>query len=176
MPWIKVLLIASSLLVLVVLFRQRKRVVMRAGTRLAAVVLFLLAVVSIAIPDIPQAVAERVGVVRGTDLLLYVLVVVFALSTLGLYFRLRETDQQVHQLARAWAIQEALRREEQHATRGGAATGSADPGSETGSNSGDGGNRSARAGGETRGGPDEAPREAAASDAPAAGHRQRSRR
>lgn len=112
MSWIKVLLIASALLVLVVLFRHRNRVLLRAGTRVAAVVLFLLAVVSIANPDIPQAVAQRVGVVRGTDLLLYLLVVVFTLTTLGLFFRLRETDHHVHQLARALAIQEALRREE----------------------------------------------------------------
>ena len=115
MSWIKVLLIASALLVLVVLFRHRNRVLLRAGTRLAAVALFLLAVVSIANPDIPQEVAQRVGVVRGTDLLLYLLVVVFTLTTLGLFFRLRETDDHVHQLARALAIQEALRREAQTA-------------------------------------------------------------
>ena len=115
MSWIKVLLIASALLVLVVLFRHRNRVLLRAGTRVAAVVLFLLAVVSIANPDIPQEVAQRVGVVRGTDLLLYLLVVVFTLTTLGLFFRLRETDYRVHQLARALAIQEALRREDQAA-------------------------------------------------------------
>lgn len=115
MSWIKVLLIASALLVLVVLFRHRNRVLLRAGTRVAAVVLFLLAVVSIANPDIPQEVAQRVGVVRGTDLLLYLLVVVFTLTTLGLFFRLRETDDRVHQLARALAIQEALRREDRAA-------------------------------------------------------------
>jgi hypothetical protein len=126
MPWIKVLLIASALLVLVLLFRHRDRVLLRAGTRLAALALFLLAVVSIVFPDIPQDVAQRVGVVRGTDLLLYLLVVVFTLSTLGLFFRLREMDHHVHQLARALAIQEALRREEKA---------SADPGNEAGDRS-----------------------------------------
>ena len=113
MAWIKVLLITSSLLLLVILFRHRQRVALRAGSRIAAIGLFIAAVASIADPDIPQAAAERLGVARGTDLLLYLLVVVFALSTMGLYFRLRETDHRVRQLARALAIEETMRREMQ---------------------------------------------------------------
>ena len=116
MTWIKVLLIASFVVLLVVMFRHRHRVALRAGSRIGAIGLFVAAVASIADPDIPQTVAQEVGVGRGTDLILYLLVVVFALTTMGLYFRLRETDHRVVQLGRALAIAETLRREEATAT------------------------------------------------------------
>lgn len=117
MMWIKVLLIGSFLVLLVLLFRHRDRVLLRAGTRLAAIGLFIAAVASIADPNIPQTVAEWVGVGRGTDLLLYLLVVVFAMSTMGLYFRLREMEDRVRKLARAIAISESIRREDNQSVR-----------------------------------------------------------
>jgi small membrane protein len=117
MMWIKVLLIGSFLVLLVLLFRHRDRVLLRAGTRLVAIGLFIAAVVSIVDPDIPQRAAEFVGVSRGTDLLLYLLVVVFAMSTMGLYFRLREMENRVRKLARAIAISESIRREDNESTR-----------------------------------------------------------
>ncbi len=109
MQWIKFPLVAVALLVLVTLFRNRARVEMRAGTRLAALVMFGVAVASIVDPDLTQRAAELVGVTRGADLLLYVLVVVFAFTALGLYFRLREADLRLRRLARAIAIDMALR-------------------------------------------------------------------
>ncbi|WP_270886444.1 DUF2304 domain-containing protein [Pedococcus sp. 5OH_020] len=112
MTWIKIVLIASFMGILVVLFRNRHGVALRAWSRLAAITLFAAAVVSIADPNIPQWAAERLGVSRGTDLILYLLVVVFAITTLGLFFRIRENENRVRQLARALAISEAIRREE----------------------------------------------------------------
>ncbi len=50
-----------------------------------------------------------VGVARGTDLLLYVLVVVYVLTTSGLYFRVREGDQRLRRLAREMALERAER-------------------------------------------------------------------
>jgi hypothetical protein len=108
MPWIKIVLIASSLAVLVGVFRHRQRVELRAGSRLLALLLGALAVASIADPDIPQRVASVVGVTRGTDLILYVLVVVFVLTSLGLYFRVRESDRRLQDLARVIAINQAV--------------------------------------------------------------------
>ena len=108
MPWIKIVLIASSLAVLVAVFRHRQRVELRAGSRLLALVLGALAVASIADPDIPQRAASAVGVTRGTDLILYVLVVVFVLTSLGLYFRVRESDRRLQDLARTIAINQAV--------------------------------------------------------------------
>jgi hypothetical protein len=111
MQWVKVPLILFAVVALVALFRNRQRVELRAGSRLLALVLAAAAIASIADPDIPQRTAELLGVGRGTDLLLYVLVVVFTLTSLGLYFRIRESDQRVRKLARALAIERALREE-----------------------------------------------------------------
>ena len=108
MQTIKPLLILSFVLILVVVFRYRSRVGMRAGARLLAVLLTVAAVVAVADPDIPQAVAEQLGVARGTDLVLYSLVVVFVLTSLGLYFRLRQVDVALQSLARRMALADAV--------------------------------------------------------------------
>ncbi|HEX8094495.1 DUF2304 family protein [Jatrophihabitans sp.] len=89
-------------------FRNRSRVGLRAGARLAAILLALVAIVSIIDPTVTQRVAEALGVTRGTDLLLYLLVVVFAATSLGFYFRFRELERRLADLARAAAIREAV--------------------------------------------------------------------
>lgn len=109
MQWVKIPLVLAAVGVLVFLFRHRGRVELRAGVRVLAFVLFVVAVVSIIIPGVPQRAAELVGVARGTDLLLYILVVVYVLTTLGLYFRVREGDQRLRRLAREMALQQAER-------------------------------------------------------------------
>lgn len=89
-------------------FRNRSRVGLRAGARLAAIVLAVLAIVSIIDPNLTQNVAEALGVTRGTDLVLYLLVIVFAATSLGFYFRFRELERRLADLARAEAIREAV--------------------------------------------------------------------
>lgn len=111
MQWIKVPLVLAAILIFVTVFRHRKRVELRAGSRVLVLALAALAVLSIIDPDIPQAIASLLGVARGTDLLLYVLIVVFVLTTLGLYFRLREVDQHLRSLVRSIAIDDAIRRD-----------------------------------------------------------------
>ncbi len=108
MQWIKVLLVAGAVLLLIYFFRNRQRVELRAGTRVLAVILVGAAVASIIDPNIPQRVAEWLGVARGTDLLLYLLIVVFVFTTLGFYFRMREADHRLRILARRMAIESAL--------------------------------------------------------------------
>ena len=117
MQWVKIPLVIAAVLVLVFLFRHRGRVELRAGARVLAFVLFALAVVSIIDPNVPQWAAETVGVARGTDLLLYLLVVVFVLTTLGLYFRVRESDQRLRRLVRDVALERAEREEAPGALR-----------------------------------------------------------
>lgn len=108
---IKVILIVASVLFLLMLFRHRDRVSLKAGWRVVSVLLVLAAIVCIADPNILQSLADLVGVTRGTDLLLYALVVVFFFTTVGLYFRLREQDRKFVALARALAIESALTRD-----------------------------------------------------------------
>ena len=109
MQWVKIPLVIAAVGVLLFLFRHRGRVELRAGARVLALALFVVAVISIIVPDIPQTAAETVGVARGTDLLLYLLVVVYVLTTLGLYFRVREGDQRLRRLAREMALERAER-------------------------------------------------------------------
>jgi hypothetical protein len=89
-------------------FRNRSRVGLRAGARVAVILLAVLAAVSILQPSVAQAAADQVGVTRGTDLLLYLLVMVFAASSLGFYFRFRELERRLADLTRAQAIREAV--------------------------------------------------------------------
>jgi hypothetical protein len=111
MQWIKFPLVVAAILILVMVFRNRQRVELRAGSRLLALGLGAVAVISIIDPDIPQALANALGVTRGTDLILYLLIVVFVLTTLGLYFRVRETDHHLRRLVRSIAVEEAIRRD-----------------------------------------------------------------
>jgi small membrane protein len=89
-------------------FRNRSRVGLRAGARLAVLLLAVLAAVSIIQPSVAQRAADELGVTRGTDLLLYLLVMVFAASSLGFYFRFRELERRLADLTRAQAIREAV--------------------------------------------------------------------
>ena len=89
-------------------FRNRSRVGLRAGARLGVILLAVLAAVSILQPSVLQAAADQLGVTRGTDLLLYLLVMVFAASSLGFYFRFRELERRLADLTRAQAIREAV--------------------------------------------------------------------
>lgn len=111
MQYIKIPLVLAAVLILVIIFRNRQRVELRAGSRVLVLVLAAIAIVSIIDPDIPQAIANLLGVTRGTDLLLYLLIVVFVLTTLGLYFRLRDTDQHLRRLVRSIAIEDAIHKD-----------------------------------------------------------------
>jgi hypothetical protein len=104
---IKIVLILAILLMFWA-FRNRSRVGLRAGARLAVLLLALVAAVSIIQPSVAQAAADQLGVTRGTDLLLYLLVMVFAASSLGFYFRFHELERRLADLTRAQAIREAV--------------------------------------------------------------------
>jgi hypothetical protein len=108
MSLIKILLIMSFVGVLLWGFRNRARVGLRASIRVGAFILTGAAIVSIINPDIPTTVANSLGVVRGTDLVLYVLIVVFTATSVGTYFRFREQESRLVEIVRAAAIRDAL--------------------------------------------------------------------
>ena len=56
--------------------------------------------------------ANWVGVSRGTDLLLYMLVLAFVFTTVSSYIRFREQELRYARLARAVALQTAVTPEE----------------------------------------------------------------
>jgi small membrane protein len=105
---IKVILVVSFLGAMVWAFRNRGRVGIRAGARIIIVLITLVAIASIIAPNIPQRVADFVGVTRGTDLVLYLLVIVFVLTSVGTYFRFRDLERRFVDLVRASAIQNAV--------------------------------------------------------------------
>ncbi len=84
--------------------------------RLVALLILLLGVTAIVFPNLVTKLANLVGVGRGTDLVLYALVLAFLFSTVGLYQRMKRLEDRYVDLARSVAIDRAL------GTRDGSAT------------------------------------------------------
>ena len=108
MNLIKVLLVFSFIALLAWAFRHRAHVGLRAGMRLAAIALTGAAVASVINPNLPQDAADAVGVTRGTDLVLYLFIVIFSATAIGTYFRFREQDRRLDEVVRSSAIREAV--------------------------------------------------------------------
>jgi hypothetical protein len=105
---IKFVLIAGFLVLLTWAFRNRRRVGLRAGTRIGAVLLTAVAITSILDPGLAQSLANHLGVTRGTDLLLYVLIMTYILTSAGGYFRSRDLERRLAEVVRAEAIRDAI--------------------------------------------------------------------
>lgn len=104
--WIQLLLIIGTLAVagrLLVGTGQRTQAV----RRLALVLFAGLAVLSILFPTVWTQVAHALGIGRGTDLILYALVVAFFSFVATMFKRQRENEQRYTQLARKIALSEA---------------------------------------------------------------------
>jgi hypothetical protein len=106
---IQVLLITVVVLVVARLFRSRGARA-QAIRRIGLVVFAAFAAVSILFPDVWSRLARMVGVGRGTDLVLYALVVAFLSFTVTTYLRFRDLETNYTRLARRIAL-EAVERE-----------------------------------------------------------------
>ena len=104
--WIKVILLAAFGLVAVIGLRAPRGARHLALRRVALIVFVLFAVASVLFPDVWNALAKLVGVGRGTDLLLYVLIIVFLGFMATSYMRFRGLEFQITQLARRIALDE----------------------------------------------------------------------
>src|SRR4051794_11652771 len=80
---------------------------MQAGKRIGLIVFALLNVFAVLRPDDVTVVAHWLGVGRGTDLLLYLLVLAFLLGMLNFYLRFQGVDRRLTDLARSLAVREA---------------------------------------------------------------------
>ncbi|GCD91781.1 DUF2304 domain-containing protein [Nocardioides sp. LS1] len=98
---IKILLIASVLAAAAWVLRGRGQAGQLALTRLSGIVFAASWVVGVIFPEAVTWVAQLVGVGRGTDLVLYVLVVAFMVTALGQQQRLRRQDERLATLTRA---------------------------------------------------------------------------
>lgn len=79
----------------------------QAGRRIVTLLFVLLAIVAIAVPSLTSRVAHLLGVGRGADLLLYVLVVAFLASLLTTFRRNARLERQITRLAREIALENA---------------------------------------------------------------------
>mgnify|MGYP000905014548 FL=1 len=101
------LLLATATLVLYFLGNRRKARA-KAGVKLGFLLFIAACIWAVLRPDDHTIVANYVGVSRGTDLLLYLLVVAFMFTTLSSYIRFRELELRYARLARAVALQNAI--------------------------------------------------------------------
>jgi len=103
---IQVLLIAVVVAVVARLFRSRGARA-QAIRRIGLVLFATFAVVSILVPNVWNRIAHSVGVGRGTDMVLYALVVAFLSFTVTTYLRFRDLENRYTKLARRLALDEA---------------------------------------------------------------------
>ena len=106
-PIIKLLLLVAIALVSVYAVRGSRRALHRVVWRAFVVLALLAAALSVVFPNGLTKVAEAVGVGRGADLLLYLLVVAFMLITVILFRRLSDLERRYVVLSRTLAIRDA---------------------------------------------------------------------
>jgi small membrane protein len=106
MKIVQLLLIVVVLVVAVRLLRDRGART-QAVRRLGLMLFAALAVWSILFPSVWNQIARLVGVGRGTDMVLYALVVAFLSFTLTTYVRFRDFEARFTKLARRLALDEA---------------------------------------------------------------------
>jgi protein-S-isoprenylcysteine O-methyltransferase Ste14 len=104
---IKFLLAPAVVLAVVMALRSRASLRGQARRKILAVLTVLAGVVAVLFPGLLQALADAVGVVRGTDLLLYVLalVLIYLVGSTGVRFR--EQEARLVLLARQVALSQA---------------------------------------------------------------------
>ena len=106
--WIGVPLL-GLLLVATLIGTARHRLVPRVGLGWSA--LWLLAALAIARPELTVAVARVLGIGRGTDLVLYLSILMMMVGFFALYIRYRRLQEEITQIVRAIAIMNVDRSE-----------------------------------------------------------------
>lgn len=101
---IKLVLIALGLLSLVAYFRLVRSILM---DRLIALILFVALSLLVVFPEMTIWVAHRLGVVRGTDLILYLYMVGSTYLFVLIYARNTGQEARITALVRALALHEA---------------------------------------------------------------------
>jgi len=105
--WIKVLLLIALAIVFVLGLRAPRGARHLALRRMGMGAFVLFAGASVIFPEIWNAMANALGVGRGTDLLLYTLIVACLVYVASSYLRFRELEAKVTLLARRIALDEA---------------------------------------------------------------------
>lgn len=106
---IKALLLLAGAVLVVFFLSNRRKARAKAGVKVGFVLFVIFMVYAVIRPDDLTWVANRLGVQRGTDLVLYALVMAFAFVTVSTYVRFREQELRYSRLARTIALQNAVR-------------------------------------------------------------------
>jgi small membrane protein len=107
MNWIQGLLIASIFALVVYLLRSRRSAQSQAWVKVGFMLFVLAGVYAVLRPNDTTVVAHWLGVARGTDLMLYALIIAFSFSTLSTYLKFKDLEVRYAQLARAVALERA---------------------------------------------------------------------
>jgi hypothetical protein len=105
--WIQGLLITSIIALLAYLLRSRRNAQSRAWVKVGYLVFVMAAVYAVLRPNDTTVVAHWLGVDRGTDLMLYALIIAFSFTTLSTYLRFKDLELRYARLARAVALEGA---------------------------------------------------------------------
>jgi small membrane protein len=104
---IQIVLIAGIVGVISAVMLGRASHVGRAGRKALFALFGVFAVVAVVDPELTTDIANAVGVGRGADLLLYLMVIVFLFFALHVYVLFKKQERTIVRLARAMALQEA---------------------------------------------------------------------
>lgn len=111
---LQIVLVIAALAALAYFVRSGQSVGVRASKRLAFGLFVLVNIYAVLRPDDVTHLARALGIGRGTDLIVYLLVVAFIFGMLNTYLRDREISQHLTNLARQIAVRDAeLSRREQ---------------------------------------------------------------
>lgn len=113
MTLIQIILIAAVFLITVASIRFLPGEKSLAVKRLLALIFVVVAVWAILMPDMLTVVAKFIGVGRGTDLLLYLFIIVFLFFAASVIRAKARSDARVTHLAREVALLEAHMRDSQ---------------------------------------------------------------
>lgn len=101
---IQFLLILAVLVILVTFLRHHGTTLAGAGVKIGFALFMVFGVLAVLLPNEVSRLAQFFGVGRGTDLVLYGMVVAFAFATINTYLRFKELELRYARLARAIAI------------------------------------------------------------------------
>lgn len=104
---IKLLLISGALAFGALVLRERFYGQHQALRRLLGIGVVAVGVGAVIWPTSTTIVANAVGVGRGTDLVLYVLVMVFLFTTVAIYQRMHHLETRLTELTRALTLRDA---------------------------------------------------------------------
>jgi len=106
---IKILLISAALGVAVLVLREKAPRQQETLRRAAGLMVVLAGIVAVLWPDLTTTAANAVGVGRGTDLVLYLLVTVFAYAALTTTQKIHRLQHDITVLTRELALVQSAR-------------------------------------------------------------------